>query len=97
MDLRIAHGAPAPAPHVTLSVGVATQVPGLDVGPDWLLGQADQALYAAKRLGRNRVISADTMLAEIARLNGGKLAGSRRDAAGRANGVTVRRRCARLY
>ena len=63
--------------HVTLSVGVATQVPSLDIGPDCLLGQADQALYAAKRLGRNRVISAETMLAEIARLNGGKLAGSR--------------------
>lgn len=69
MDLRIAHGASGAGPSVTLSVGVATQVPGNDVGPDWLLGQADQALYAAKHLGRNRVISADTMLAEFAKLN----------------------------
>ena len=68
MDLRIAHGAPGAGAHVTLSVGVATLVPGNDVGPDWLLGQADQALYAAKRLGRNRVVCADTMLADFARL-----------------------------
>ena len=50
----------------TLSVGVATQVPALDLASDGLLGQADQALYAAKRLGRNRVTSADSMLADIA-------------------------------
>src|ERR1700736_3290527 len=78
MDLRIAHGAARAGSHVTLSVGVATQVPSLDIGQDCLLGQADQALYAAKRLGRNRVISSETMLAEIARLNGGKLAGRAR-------------------
>jgi diguanylate cyclase (GGDEF)-like protein/PAS domain S-box-containing protein len=74
MDLRIAHGDPAAGPWVTLSVGVVTHVPGNDVGPDWFLGQADQALYAAKRLGRNRVVSADTMLADFAKLNPGKTA-----------------------
>ncbi len=82
MDLRITHGAARAGSHVTLSVGVATQVPSLDIGQDCLLGQADQALYAAKRLGRNRVISAETMLAEIARLNGGKVAGPRRRRSG---------------
>jgi hypothetical protein len=60
---------------VTLSVGVAAQVPGNDVGPDWMLGRADQALYAAKRLGRNRVISADTMLADFADLDRRKTSG----------------------
>jgi PleD family two-component response regulator len=47
--LRIAHRAPEAGAHVTLSVGVATLVPRNDAGADRLLGQADQALYAAKR------------------------------------------------
>ncbi|MDO9297901.1 diguanylate cyclase [Bradyrhizobium sp.] len=72
IDLRIKHGADGAGPWVTLSVGVATLVAGSDVGPDGFLGQADQALYAAKHLGRNRVISADTMLADFARLSRGK-------------------------
>lgn len=67
MDLRIAHGASGAGPWVTLSIGVAMQVPGNDVGPDWLLEQADQALYAAKHSGRNRVISADKVLMTFAR------------------------------
>jgi GGDEF domain-containing protein len=69
MALRIAHRAPEAGAHVTLSVGVATLVPRNDAGADRLLGEADQALYAAKRLGRNRVVCADTMLADFARLN----------------------------
>ena len=66
MDLRITHGAAGAGAWVTLSVGVVAHVPRNDVGPDWFLGQADQALYAAKHLGRNRVISADIMLAAFA-------------------------------
>lgn len=69
MAMRIAHG----ASWVTLSVGVAVHVPGSEVGPEWLLGQADQALYAAKHLGRNRVVSADTMLADFAGLGRPKM------------------------
>jgi hypothetical protein len=49
-----------------MSVGVALMT-GDDIGgPDWLLNRTDQALYAAKRLGRNRVTCADTMLADFA-------------------------------
>lgn len=67
MGLRIAHGADGAGDHVTLSVGVASQIPGeADGGPDRLLGAADEALYAAKRLGRNRVLSAERLLAEFA-------------------------------
>jgi len=41
--------------HVTSSAGVATLPPGGDRGLPWLVGAADEALYAAKRAGRNRV------------------------------------------
>lgn len=69
MGLRIAHGADGAGDHVTLSVGVASHIPGeADGGPDRLLGAADEALYAAKRLGRNRVISAERLLTEFAGL-----------------------------
>jgi diguanylate cyclase (GGDEF)-like protein len=63
---RLPHGAPGVPPFVTLSIGIATQVPAEDTRADWLLGQADQALYAAKYSGRNQVVSADKVLAAFA-------------------------------
>lgn len=69
MALAIVHGAADAGGHVTLSVGVASHIPtGADGGPDRLLGAADEALYVAKRLGRNRVICAERVLAEFAAL-----------------------------
>ena len=67
--MRIAHGAHGAGNHVTLSVGVASHIPGeADGAPDRLLGAADQALYTAKRLGRNRVVCSERVLAEFAGL-----------------------------
>jgi diguanylate cyclase (GGDEF)-like protein/PAS domain S-box-containing protein len=67
-EMRIALDEPTGDACVTLSVGVATYVPGQEVvGPEWLIGQADQALYAAKHLGRNRVVTTENMLLELAK------------------------------
>jgi len=50
-DLALEHGLPL---HFTLSIGVTT-LHGGSANIDTLLGQADSALYEAKRGGRNRV------------------------------------------
>lgn len=68
--LRLTHGAPGAGPFVTLSIGIATQIPGEDVCAEFLLRLADQALYAAKNSGRNRVVAADNVLATLARAGG---------------------------
>ena len=71
-ELRLKHGSPEAGPLVTLSIGIATEIPDEDVCSDWLLTQADQALYAAKHSGRNCVVSADKILATFAGLAGGR-------------------------
>ena len=69
LEMRLAHGAAGAGAHVTISVGVALMSGDELGGADQLLSQADQALYAAKRLGRNRITCADTMLADFAKLD----------------------------
>lgn len=63
---RLAHGAPEAGSFVTLSVGVATEVPIDGMSSDVLVTRADQALYAAKHGGRDCVLSADKALASFA-------------------------------
>ncbi len=54
--LAIGHQYSSAAPVVTLSLGTASFDPARDSGSALsLLGQADEALYAAKKAGRNRI------------------------------------------
>ena len=55
--LRLEHGSSPVAPHVTVSIGVASAVPERDARVEEVIVAADAALYGAKRAGRNRVRS----------------------------------------
>jgi diguanylate cyclase (GGDEF)-like protein/PAS domain S-box-containing protein len=55
LERAIPHLDSKAAPYVTVSIGIADAIPSLDQNPLTLLQSADKALYAAKRLGRNRV------------------------------------------
>jgi diguanylate cyclase (GGDEF)-like protein len=55
MDLAIEHLDGIPLEVVTISIGVSIVTPTLARSPDGAVQLADEALYAAKRNGRNRV------------------------------------------
>ena len=54
-SLKIIHEASSAADHVTISIGVACMRPDKQFSCTDLIGMADQALYAAKANGRNRI------------------------------------------
>jgi diguanylate cyclase (GGDEF)-like protein len=55
--LNIPHSASDAAPHVTISLGVASSS-HVQTNPEMLLKLADRGLYEAKASGRNRVMVA---------------------------------------
>lgn len=57
-SLSIAHRGSPVAPWVTISVGVASEVPDRASSPTALLATADTAMYRSKHCGRNRVTAA---------------------------------------
>lgn len=52
--LKIPHAASTVSPYITLSLGIASLVPTSDISAETLIQSADQALYQAKRTGRDR-------------------------------------------
>ena len=56
---------------VTISIGCATLIPGLGQHSTILIQRADEALYAAKHGGRNRVCDADQLSREMPTLYAG--------------------------
>jgi diguanylate cyclase (GGDEF)-like protein len=53
---RKAFAAPSPMIRCTVSIGIADYLPGTEGTEKNVIGRADQALYSAKRGGRNRVV-----------------------------------------
>ena len=56
VQLRIPHAHSPAAPYVTISGGVAALLRNTDLSAQQLITAADQTLYQAKQMGRNRMV-----------------------------------------
>lgn len=56
-ELQLPHAQSVVKPYVTMSLGVASVIPRLNLSLEELIACADQALYAAKRQGRNQIVA----------------------------------------
>jgi diguanylate cyclase (GGDEF)-like protein len=57
-QLKVRLPEPSIAPHITISIGISSQMPPAGSEPSILIAAADHALYEAKDNGRNRVHAA---------------------------------------
>lgn len=78
LGLGVEHRASSAGPLLSVSLGVATVVPGAASRPEDLVDLADRALYAAKQAGRNRVATADALPGAPALSSSGTTASPRR-------------------
>ena len=58
-NLAIEHAAAPGPPFLSISAGVSASMEHQELNPEQLIAMADQALYQAKRAGRNRVYRSD--------------------------------------
>ena len=66
LDAGIAHGArPSEPPLVTLSGGVSCWTPGSPLSAREVIEQADEALFQAKAVGRNRIETAPSLRGKL--------------------------------
>lgn len=56
---QLHHGSSTVSSHVTVSVGIASTIPGEDMPVEALIASADRALYRSKQAGRNRISVAE--------------------------------------